>query len=190
MCQSIGVTPLARIELALPGTRATVRAGNALLEDSIVDMLVAAGWTCGPKAVITGARRCTILAVAPLPRPCAELVGRVINGGVQGGFCVDQLDDVALVADAARASLVALPERIRELAAQMPTVSRRQVEIVEALMAGRSNRQMSRDLALSTATVKRELSCISQAFGATNRLSICSTAYELGFRPRTTMAAG
>lgn len=50
-----------------------------------------------------------------------------------------------------------------------PTLSSREVEVVELLAAGRANRQIARDLAISEATVKTHITHILRKLGAANR---------------------
>lgn len=53
-----------------------------------------------------------------------------------------------------------------------PLLTRRQEEVLKALLAGLSNKQIARELDISEHTVKEHVSAILMAFGARNRLEL------------------
>ena len=113
-------------------------------------------------------------------------------------------DDVALVEGLAHCTALALDnarhhvseaELVRELVRraredrrmvsrprhrEAPTITPRQMEVLEMLAAGRSTREIGGALYLSEATVRNHIRGLLQAFGAHSQLEVLARARELG----------
>ena len=116
-------------------------------------------------------------------------------------------DDVALVEGLAHCAALALDnardrasevELVRELVRRAreerqvvspaprrgaPQITPRQAEVLQLLSAGRSTREIGRELYLSEATVRNHIRGLLQAFGAHSQLEVLARARELGVLP-------
>ena len=70
----------------------------------------------------------------------------------------------------------------------MPSLSDRQEVIMRAILSGQTNKQLSRGLGLSPASIKRELTELYRHLGAANRLELAHRAMTLGLGPRRLVA--
>ena len=82
-----------------------------------------------------------------------------------------------------RRGYVLVPRRVHELADELPLLDARERDVLQAVMAGQSNRQIARTLGVSEATVKRTVASIVARLGAARRENLTAVALELGFRP-------
>ncbi|MFM2035481.1 MAG: hypothetical protein RL459_746 [Pseudomonadota bacterium] len=62
-----------------------------------------------------------------------------------------------------------------------PSLTPRQAEVLLQLMQGRSNKDISRELAMSEETVKNHVSNVLRAFEAQNRTQVVAVATRLGY---------
>lgn len=123
-----------------------------------------------------------VLVADATPAAAASAMHALQSGRVAGVVSEDRLEDLAAVIDAVRAGLVVAARRVLSLSSVAPTLSARQTEVLEALLAGGSNARIAADLHLSEATVKRELAAVGAALGATTRVGIMSAAHAAGYR--------
>jgi len=68
---------------------------------------------------------------------------------------------------------------------ERPLLTERQAIVLQALLRGKSNKLIGRELNIAEGTVKNHLWSIYQALGVTSRLQIVARAYELGFAGRS-----
>jgi DNA-binding NarL/FixJ family response regulator len=125
-----------------------------------------------------------ILVTEPTPKDCRGAVDQIMTGAAQAVVLADQPDQLAAVLRAVGAGNATAPSRAIELAAGMPTLSSRQVVILRAILAGQTNKQLSRGLGLSPASIKRELTELYRHLDAANRLELAHRAMSLGFGPK------
>ena len=63
---------------------------------------------------------------------------------------------------------------------EAPSNTPRQMEVLKMLAAGRSTREIGRELYLSEATVRNHIRGLLQAFGAHSHVEVLARARELG----------
>lgn len=115
------------------------------------------------------------------PAACATTLRRFTDRRIAGAVCAHDTERLPDILVAIAVDLRVLPKEIVERAAAVPALSERQASLLSSLMAGLSNRQISRTVHASEATVKRDIAVISRAFGATSRVAIVKAAFALGF---------
>ena len=125
-----------------------------------------------------------ILVTEPTPKDCRGAVDEIMSGTAQAVVLADQPDQLATALQAVGAGNATAPSRAIELAAAMPQFSSRQVVIMRAILAGQTNKQLSRGLGLSPASIKRELTELYRHLDAANRLELAHRAMILGFGPQ------
>lgn len=74
-----------------------------------------------------------------------------------------------------------------EDAADMPSLTHRQLEVLRLMAQGNSNKEIARDLDISENTVRVHISAIISALDATNRTEAAYSAQRLGLIPRATL---
>ena len=129
-----------------------------------------------------------ILVTEPTPKACRGAVDEIMSGTVQAVVLADQPDQLATALRAVGAGNAMAPSRAIELASEMPSLSDRQEVIMRAILAGQTNKQLSRGLGLSPASIKRELTELYRQLDAANRLELAHMAMVLGFGPRRLVA--
>ena len=107
-----------------------------------------------------------------------------MTGAAQAVVLADQPDQLATALRAVGGGNATTPSRAIELAAELPSLSERQELIMRAILAGQTNKQLSRGLGLSPASIKRELTELYRHLGAANRLELAHRAMTLGFVPK------
>jgi DNA-binding NarL/FixJ family response regulator len=128
--------------------------------------------------------RYRILVTDPTPKACRGAVDEVMTGAAQAVVLADQPDQLATALGAVGGGNATTPSRAIELAAALPCLSERQELIMRAILAGQTNKQLSRGLGLSPASIKRELTELYRHLGAANRLELAHRAMTLGFDPK------
>ena len=121
-----------------------------------------------------------VVVIPPTPATAREAIVDLPPASV---VVSDRLDDLADALDATRRGYVLVPKRVHQLAGTLPHLDRRERDVLQAVMAGQSNRQIARTLGVSEATVKRTVAGIVCRLGAARRESLTAVALELGFRP-------
>lgn len=139
------------------------------------------GTLCVTDSALTTAPA-AVAVVRPEPAACAAAVNRTLSGALLGAVCVDELDHLPRVIDAVTTDLTALTPRVLSLAAAAPPLTARQLDVLRELLLHKSNREIADAVHVSEATVKRELTEIGSALGASTRGGIATAAYALGFR--------
>ena len=129
-----------------------------------------------------------ILVTDPTPKGCRCAVDEIMSGTAQAVVLADQPDQLATALLAVGAGNATTPSRAIELAAQLPLLSERQEAIMAAILAGQTNKHLSRGLGLSPASIKRELTELYRHLGAANRLELAHRAMTLGFGPKRLVA--
>ncbi len=128
--------------------------------------------------------RCRILVTEPTPKDCRAAVDQMMSGTAQAVVLADQPDQLATALRAVGAGDATAPSRAIELAGEMPRLSDRQVVMLRAIVAGQTNKQLSRGLGLSPASIKRELTELYRQLVAANRLELAHRAMTLGIGPK------
>ena len=128
--------------------------------------------------------RYRILVTDPTPKACRGAVDEVMTGAAQAVVLADQPDQLATALRAVGGGNATTPSRAIALAAELPSLSARQELIMRAILAGQTNKQLSRGLGLSPASIKRELTELYRHLGAANRLELAHRAMTLGFGPK------
>ena len=121
-----------------------------------------------------------VVVIPPTPATAREAIADLPPASV---VVSDRLDDLADALDATRRGYVLVPKRVHQLAGTLPHLDRRERDVLQAVMAGQSNRQIARTLGVSEATVKRAVAGVVSRLGAARRESLTAVALELGFRP-------
>jgi LuxR family maltose regulon positive regulatory protein len=76
-----------------------------------------------------------------------------------------------------------LPEAARAMTGSIEPLTRRELQILGSMAAGRRNQQIADELVISLETVKRHVSHIFNKLGATNRMEAVATARDLHLIP-------
>ena len=132
-------------------------------------------------ALRSAGSRYRILVTDPTPKACRGAVDEIMSGGAQAVVLADQPDQLATALRAIDGGNATAPSRAIELAAELPLLSERQELIMRAILAGQTNKQLSRGLGLSPASIKRELTELYRHLGAANRLELAHQTMILGF---------
>ena len=135
-------------------------------------------------ALRSAGSRYRILVTDPTPKACRAAVDEVMTGAAQSVVLADQPDQLATALRAVGGGNATTPSRAIELAAELPSLSDRQEVIMRAIWPGQTNKQLSRGLGLSPASIKRELTELYRHLGAANRLELAHRAMTLGFVPK------
>ena len=80
-----------------------------------------------------------------------------------------------------REEMAALRQRVRELENPLRSLTSRETELLQGLLEGLSNREISERLHLSLPTVKGYVTRLGRKLGAKGRYEIARVARELGF---------
>ena len=136
------------------------------------------------EAVRSAPSRCRILVTDPTPRACRAAVDEVMGGTAHAIVLADQPDQLATALHAVAGGHATTPSRAIALASELPPLSERQERIMRATLAGQTNKQLSRGLGLSPASIKRELTDLYRLLGVINRLELAHRAMTLGFGPQ------
>jgi len=102
--------------------------------------------------------------------PEAELV---VLEGASGGYALEDAEPVFKAVD----------EFIGEAEAHLGGLTKREVEVLGLVAAGKSNREIAAELCISTNTVDRHVSNILSKTGAVNRAEAAAYAARHGFAP-------
>jgi DNA-binding NarL/FixJ family response regulator len=129
-----------------------------------------------------------ILVTEPTPKACRGAVDEIMSGTAQAVVMADQPDQLATALRAVGAGNATAPSRAIELALSMPSLSERQEVILRAILAGQTNKQLSRGLGLSPASIKRELTELYRHLDASNRLELAHRTMTLGLGPKRLVA--
>jgi DNA-binding NarL/FixJ family response regulator len=152
------------------GWSETVNAASIMVTDS-----VAAAASATPAKVV--------LVAEPTPFSSSSAVSAVIRSRhVDGVVAADEPDELASTLDAVAANRVVIPVPVLDRAATMPQLSERQLQVIAAVIVGRHNADIARELHLSPASVKRELADLYRCCGVANRTQLAAFGVELGLR--------
>lgn len=179
--------------------RLSVAVRNAMLAEALSAAALRAGWVpvaarhegtvlvtdrapARPAANPPGNR--VVLVCEPTPYGARKGLDAISELTASGLVCADAPDDVGSALDGLARDQVSVPLRVLELAAQMPAITDRQIEVLTAVAAGLSNTEISRNLHLSAASVKRELAVLYCALGSSTRSLLAAEAFELGVSSR------
>ncbi|WP_081660852.1 MULTISPECIES: response regulator [Actinomycetota] len=123
--------------------------------------------------------------------PDHELMAKALNAGASG-YLLKDLNGGQLVASIRAVYLgllVISPEMVsirRTLPPSfegLPELTRREAQVLEQLMSGRSNAEIARALFLSQSAVKTYMTSLMTKFGTRSRLETLVRAFRLGFSP-------
>jgi len=129
-----------------------------------------------------------ILVIEPTPKACRGAVDEMMSGTAQAVVLADQPDQLANALRAVGAGNATAPSRAIELASAMPPLTDRQEVILRAILAGQTNKHLSRGLGLSPASIKRELTELYRHLDSANRLELAHRAMTLGLGPKRLVA--
>ncbi len=101
----------------------------------------------------------------------AERLGYVLSGEVYVPPCLSERGHCTAIAD--------VVEPVAE-GGPGPKLSKRQRQVLKAIMRGQSNKQIAKELELAIGTVKMHVSAVLTALGAQNRLHAASLGRTLG----------
>jgi DNA-binding NarL/FixJ family response regulator len=128
--------------------------------------------------------RYRILVTEPTPKACRVAVDEIVAGRAHAVVLADHPDQLATALRAVDGDHATAPSRVIALASQLPALTDRQVQIMRAILAGQTNKQLSRGLRLSPASIKRELTELYRLLRAANRLELAHRAMTLGYLPQ------
>ena len=162
-----------------------IRVRDPVLARAVEAVVVDAGWAVGTNGggliVADHPDDADVVVIPPTPATCRAAV----TGADEPASIVatDRLDELADALDATRRGYVLVPRRVHQLAGTLPRLDDRERDVLQAVMAGQSNRQIARALGVSEATVKRTVASLVGRLGAARRESLTAMALDLGFRP-------
>lgn len=125
-----------------------------------------------------------VLVVESSPCAARRAIRALASGSIMAAFPIDEPRFLLPALEALRKRHAMVPTSIFDLAASMPELSDRRLDILSALVAGQSNRDIAQSIYLSEASVKREIAALFQEFGVGNRLALAARASELGVHAR------
>ncbi len=171
--------------------------GNRMLATALTEIARRKGWSTvagGDSSVLvtdavaarTGdvaAGGSTVLVCEPTAFDARIAIDAVAELIVVAVVLSDEPDDLALALDAVADDRGTIPGRVLRLAGEMPVLSERQSAVLAAVVHGSTNTEISRDLPMSLATVKREVAVLYQALSAVTRPALIAEASRLGVRP-------
>jgi DNA-binding CsgD family transcriptional regulator len=107
--------------------------------------------------------------VVAIPRTDSEVVRALLSRGVR-----------SVVVAPALTSAPEVPTRTAQDSAVAHSLSEREVQVLQRVADGHSNRQIGQDLCLSALTVKSHLARISRKLGTGDRAQMVAIAYRAG----------
>jgi DNA-binding NarL/FixJ family response regulator len=185
------------LERSSTASEFSVSVGSETLARALTFVGRAAGWVDAERttacdvtivdtidALDTAPARYRILVTEPTPKACRGAVAEIVTGRAHAVVLADQPDQLATALTAVDRGHATAPSRAIELAALLPSLTERQVQIMQAILAGQTNKQLSRGLGLSPASIKRELTELYRHLGAANRLELAHRTMTLGYSPK------
>lgn len=172
---------------------------NPMVAEALSATAVRSGWretvnhTCGQVLVSDRppARRSTerggnnvVVVCEPTPWGARAALDSVASLLATSVVCADQPADLARALDAMVQDAASIPIRVLDLAGEMPLLTERQSLVLGGVLAGQSNSAICEGLYVSVASVKRDLTCLYSAFGASTRSSLVAAAARVGVPPR------
>ena len=182
------LTPSTGVEHATSSTSSSqvvrIRVQDPVLARAVEAVVTDAGWEVGRNGaglvVADHHDDADVVVIPPTPATCADAVADERPASV---VATDRLDELKDALDATTRGYVLVPRRVHELAHALPRLDARERDVLQAVMAGQSNRQIARTLGVSEATVKRTVAALVGRLGAARRESLTAVALGLGFRP-------
>ncbi|TNM36702.1 response regulator transcription factor [Nocardioides albidus] len=96
-------------------------------------------------------------------------------------------DGLTLMSPDERQALIALAlqerEEVREIRTRLESLTRREMEVLGALMAGAAVREIARSSVVSEATVRTQVKSILAKMELTSQLAVVGAAYRVGWHP-------
>lgn len=123
-----------------------------------------------------------ILVIEPTPKAADYALEAVRAGRVHGIFASDRPDDLPPTLESAMMGRITIPASLVRLGQEMPSLTERQVQIIESVICGKNNAQIATELFLSPASIKRELGELFRLLDVPNRASLAGRGRELGIR--------
>ena len=153
-----------------------------------------AGWsrctTAIPRAAVVadqlgtdGHRPVDALVVEPTPAASRVAVDAFTAGRVLAVVAANEPHTLPRALELARAGYGIVPRSVVEAAERLPTIPPRLDRVLQLVLRGRTNAAISRTLAQSLSSTKRDISQLLQLFDAPNRSVLVATAMRLGIRP-------
>jgi DNA-binding NarL/FixJ family response regulator len=121
-----------------------------------------------------------VLFVDPSGSACESAVAAFTNGAASVVLASDEHDLVPEALAAAALGYAVLSTRVQDAAREMPELSGRDRELLTLVATGASNVEVSEQLRLSTATVKRDLSRLATELDVDGRPGLMEAARDMG----------
>ena len=121
-----------------------------------------------------------VVVCEPTPWGAREALDAVASLLATSVVCADQPADLARALAAVLEEAASIPIRVLDLAGEMPLLTERQMLVLGGVLAGQSNTAICEGLYVSVASVKRDLTCLYSAFGASTRSSLVAEAARVG----------
>jgi DNA-binding NarL/FixJ family response regulator len=113
-----------------------------------------------------------------------EDIYRALQAGARGYLLKDMFGDELMDAiRAVHAGKSRIPPAVAQrLAERMggPSLTGRELEVLQNIVAGKSNKEIGRDLSISEATVKTHINSLLSKLGVTDRTQAATTALQRG----------
>lgn len=159
--RSLGATTVAHVHNQGDGVPRPVSGADLCILDGSGDVLAELS-----RLRSSGWRR----IVVAIPRSDPEMVRALMSRSVRS----------AVVSPGVTASAPSAPTRSATLPAGAAGLSDREVQVLQRVADGHSNRQIGQDLCLSALTVKSHLARISRKLGTGDRAEMVSIAFRAG----------
>jgi DNA-binding CsgD family transcriptional regulator len=128
-------------------------------------------------------RRVDVLVVEPTPAASHVAVDAFAAGRVRAVVAASEPDTLPRALELARAGYGIVPRLVVEAADRLPALSPRLHRVLQHVLRGRTNAAISRSMAQSLSSTKRDVSTLLDLFDAPNRQVLVVTAMRLGIRP-------
>jgi DNA-binding NarL/FixJ family response regulator len=122
----------------------------------------------------------SVLFVDPSGAACASAVAAFADGAASVVLASDEHDLVPEALAAVAMGYAVLSTRVHETAACMPDLSGRDRELLTLVATGASNVEISEQLQLSRATVKRDLNRLAAELEVEGRPGLMEAARDMG----------
>ena len=122
-----------------------------------------------------------LLVVVPSPAECRRAVVAFLEGTVHAVVSADELDHLPVALDAMDRGMGAVSRTALERAKAVPPITPRQERVLRGVLAALPNRAIARQMHVSEATVKREVSELLRLFRTASRLALARAASDAGF---------
>ena len=124
----------------------------------------------------------TVLVVAPVAAPCQAALHAVLDGRARSVLCADDPERLPTALDAVADGWTTVDRRAVDIAGEAPRLDDRRAFVLQLILRGNTNQQLAASMRQSVSTVKRDISELFHAFGASSRLELAANARARGVR--------